>query len=76
MRRNPNFPVYGISPLGGNANEDGTLKGVPLFYDERVDTYISEQAIEELDDRDISLAMAREYEKKQQFLIQIGYRRT
>jgi hypothetical protein len=77
--------VFGISPLGGNSIEgtgsglaavrDTSVQGVPLFWDNRAQNYISEQAIQELDDRDISEAARAEYEKEQEFLNGIGYRK-
>lgn len=77
--------VHGLSPLGGNSIEgtgsglaevrDTSVQGVPLFWDDRAQAYISEQAIQELDDRDISEAARAEYERNQTFLTKIGYRR-
>ena len=78
----PEQNVWGKSPLGGNSVEgtaDGfaavrntEVQGVPLFYDERVDKFISEQAIETLNDRDISLIAAEEFEREEEFRIKIG----
>ena len=78
--------VHGLSPLGGNSIEgtgtglaevrDTAVQGVPLFWDHRAQAYISEQAIEELNDRDISEARRSEEQKEQEFLCKIGYRRT
>jgi hypothetical protein len=77
--------VHGISPLGGNSIEgtgsglaevrDTSVQGVPLIWDNRAQNYISEQAIQELDDRDISEAARSQYEKEQEFLNGIGYRK-
>lgn len=77
--------VYGISPLGGNSVEgtgsglaevrDTTVQGVPLVWDDRVKAFISEQAKEELDDRDIGEAARDGFEKEQEFLSKIGYQR-
>ena len=77
--------VHGISPLGGNSVEgtgsglapvrDASVQGVPLFWDHRAQNYISEQAIQELDDRDISEAARVKYEKEQEFLTKAGYRK-
>jgi hypothetical protein len=77
--------VFGISPLGGNSVEgtgsglaevrDTSVQGVPLFWDDRAQAYISEQAIQELDDRDIREAARSEYEKEQTFLTQAGYKK-
>jgi hypothetical protein len=63
----PEQTVFGISPLSGNSVDGTSVEGVPLFWDSRAQAYVSEQAIEELDDRDISLAQAREYEKEKSF---------
>lgn len=77
--------VHGLSPLGGNSIEgtstgaaeirDTSVQGVPLFWDYRAQAYISEQAIEELNDRDISEARRSEENKEQEFLTKIGYRK-
>lgn len=82
---NPEENVHGISPLGGNSVEgtgtglaevrDTAVQGVPLFWDDRSQAYISEQAIQELDDRDISEAARAEYNKEQEFLTKSGYRK-
>ena len=71
----PEENVFGLSPLGGNSVDGSTMEGVPLVWDDRVKAYISEQAVEELDDRDISLARRAEEEKEQSFLQKIGYRK-
>ena len=71
----PEENVFGLSPLGGNSVDGSTIEGVPLVWDDRVKAYISEQAVEELDDRDISLARRAEEEKEQSFLQKIGYRK-
>jgi len=77
--------AFGISPLGGNSVEgtaddmaavrDTSIQGVPLFWDDRVQTYISELAIEELDDRDISLARQEEFNMGEEFRQKAGYTR-
>jgi len=72
----PDLNVFGTSPLGGNSVEGTTVEGVPLFWDDRAGAYISEQAKEELDDKDISLARAREYQKEQEFYNNAGVRRS
>ena len=66
-RKNVAFPsvIFGLSPLGGNANEgSGTIEGVPLHYDQRVGAYISEQASEELTDRDIGIEQRQALEEE------------
>jgi len=78
--------VVGISPLGGNSVEgaasgmaevrDTSIQAVPLVYDARVDAFISEQAVQELDDRDIGLAKAEQYRQEEEFRAKIGYRRS
>ena len=82
----PEKNVFGVSPLGGNSVEgtnsasaevrDTDIQGVPLFWDERVKAYISEQAIEELNGRDISLAAAEEYRREDQFRSKAGITRS
>jgi hypothetical protein len=82
---NPEENVYGKSPLGGNAIEgtgaglapvrDTSVSGVPLFWDTRAQAYISEQAIQELDDRDCSDVARDGYEREQEFLNKIGYKK-
>ncbi|MEA2036149.1 MAG: hypothetical protein U9O94_01470 [Nanoarchaeota archaeon] len=76
MSNDPEKTVWGISPLGGNAAEGsatGEIQGVPLFWDDRVSNYISEQAIEELDDRDLSLALAEDFNNQEKFRQRAGY---
>jgi len=80
---NPEENIWGTSPLGGNSEEgtadgmavvrDTTEQGVPLFYDDRVTNFISEQAVEELNDRDISLDMQRIFNEEEEFRQKVGY---
>lgn len=72
---NPEDNVFGKSPLGGNSTDGGNTEGVPLFWDNRVNAYVSEQAIDELNDRDISLARRDQENRDQEFLQKIGYRK-
>ncbi len=75
--------VFGTSPLGGNSVEgtgdgmaavrDTDVQGVPLFWDSRVGAYISEQAIQELDDKDISEQKRRIHEEEIDFHQRAGY---
>lgn len=75
--------VFGLSPLGGNSAEgtgDGMaeirnteVQGVPLFFDSRVGAYISEQAIQELDDKEVSEEKARIFQEEQDFRQKAGY---
>lgn len=77
--------VHGLSPLGGNSIEgtstgaapvrDTEVQGVPLFWDHRAQAYISEQAIDELNDRDLSEVRRSEENKEIEFLTKIGYRK-
>jgi len=81
----PEDNVFGLSPLGGNSIEgtgsglaavvDTAEQGVPLFWDHRAQAYISEQAIDELNDRDISEARRSEENKENEFLTKSGYRK-
>jgi hypothetical protein len=83
---NPEENVFGISPLGGNSAEgtgsglaevrDTAVQGVPLVFDRRVGNFISEQAVDELDDRDISLARADEFQREESFMVKAGFGRT
>lgn len=74
IKRDPESNVFGKSPLGGNSVEGTTVEGVQLFWDARVQAYISEQAIDELDDRDLSLERSREYQKEKEFRQKAGIR--
>jgi len=75
--------IFGISPLGGNAvegadatkpDEDTTTRtGVPLFYDSRVDAFISEQAIQELDDIEIGEELALRSQEEAEFRAKAGF---
>lgn len=84
MGNNSQFPVMGISPLGGNGaeatgacnapvRETGALS-VPLVWDDRVQAFISEQAVENLDDRDDSLAKAEIFNQEQEFKSNVGFK--
>ncbi len=80
---NPEKTIWGNSPLGGNSVEgttdgfaavrDTAVQGVPLFWDDRVSNYISEQAVQDLDDRDQSLAYASEFDMNEEFRVKVGY---
>lgn len=84
MRRNPQDIVVGISPFGGNGVEgtddgmaavrDTAVQSVPLVWDDRVKAYISEQAVDDLDDRDDSLDKAQVFNQEQEFMAKAGYR--
>jgi hypothetical protein len=55
---------------------DTSVQAVPLVYDSRVGAYISEQAKQELDDRDVDLELAEQFREEEQFRLKIGYRRS
>lgn len=75
--------VFGVSPLGGNSVEgtgdgmaevrDTETQGVPLVWDPRVQAYISEQAVMELDDKDISEEKRRIAQEEEDFRNKAGY---
>lgn len=74
------FPVFGISPLGGNVQE-GTSEGftsaqksVPLEYDNRVGCFISRQAQEELDDKEHARKLAEVFNGEETFRRKAGFR--
>lgn len=75
--------MFGVSPLGGNSVEgtgdgmaevrDTETQGVPLVWDPRVQAYISEQAVMELDDKDISEEKRRIAQEEEDFRNKAGY---
>ena len=69
---NPGFPVFGISPLGGNGVDGTDTEAVPLVYDARVDAFISKLAKMELDDQDIDLVKNEDYRQEQEYRRMIG----
>jgi len=69
----PEDTVFGLSPLGGNSTDGTEVQGVPLFWDERAQAFISEQAVQELDDRDIANMARAEYEREDSFRQQAGF---
>ena len=76
MRPEPLTPIFGLSPLGGNCLEgsaSGDVEGVTLVFDIRVNTYISHQAVEELDDRDLALLKQEQYNDEEEFRFRAGY---
>ena len=75
MVNHKGFPVFGISPLGGNSKVDSTIEGVPLFYSAEVDAYVSEQAIEELADRELTLQKRLVAEEEERFRANAGYKK-
>lgn len=78
--------AWGISPLGGNSVEgtspssapirEPEVQEVPLFYDPRVGNFISEQGQDDLDDKDITLARARRWEKDAAWRAKAGIIKT
>lgn len=86
MANEPLKTIFGISPLGGNGVEgtddgmaevrDSDVQGVPLVFDGRVSDYISEQAKEELDDKEITLAKRKIEEEELDWKGKAGYRRS
>lgn len=85
-RNNLEFPVHGVSSLGGNAVEatgssraaitDDSVQAVPLVWDERVQEYISELAKMELDDEDITLRRQKEFQEEEEWRAKVGYVKT
>lgn len=80
------FQPWGLSPLGGNAQE-GTAPGfapirntetmgVPLVYDPRVDGHISKLAQMELDDKDDALRLAEKSIEDEEFRQKAGFKRS
>lgn len=78
--------VTGISPLGGNGVEgtgpglapirDSSIIPVPLFWDDRTQSYISEQAIKSLNNREKGLVAKEEYNQEREFLNSVGIRKA
>lgn len=85
-RNNQEFPVYGVSGLGGNSVEatgptraeitDDSVQAVPLVWDERVGEYVSELAKMELDDEDITLRKQKEFQAEEEWRAKVGYVKT
>lgn len=75
--------IVGVSPLGGNSVEgtadgmaavrDTSIQAVPLVWDSRVKAYISEQAVDELDDIDVSEELTRRTLAEEKFRANAGY---
>lgn len=78
-KKHSGFPstVYGISPLGGNFTDpdDGSVSGVPLYYDNHTGQYQSEQAIEEQNDREESIVRKSDFEQEEEFRRKAGFRK-
>ena len=77
------FPVFGISPQGGNAKE-GTADGyaeirntdmmdVPLVYDEITNTWISKLARQENEDRREHIQKDRDFRDREALLNRAGF---
>lgn len=80
------FPAWGLSPLGGNAQEgtaDGFaavrttgLIGVPLYLDPATGEYVSKLAIIEQEDKDHARILAEVTRKDESFRKQAGFTRS
>jgi len=78
--------AWGISPLGGNSIEGTTphsaevrssaVQEVPLIFDPRVGSFVSEQAIDDLDDRDISIVRAKRWERDASWRAKAGIKKS
>ena len=66
--------AWGISPLGGNSIEgtdgpdnapvrESAVQEVPLVYEPRVGNFVSEQGVDDLDDKDESIRKAKRWER-------------
>lgn len=79
--------AWGISPLGGNSIGGNSIEGtgpsnapirdlstqeVPLVYDSRVGSFISEQSVDDLDDLDISVRRAKRWDRDQAWRAKAG----
>lgn len=80
------YTAWGLSPLGGNSVEgtgasnapirDAAPQEVPLVYDPRVGNFVSEQGVDDLNDRDDSLRKARRWEKDASWRALAGIRKS
>ena len=74
--------AWGISPLGGNSIEgtgpssapvrEMATQEVPLEYDPRVGNFISEQGVDDLDDKDITIMRAKKWNRDQEWRAKAG----
>lgn len=85
-RKDVDFPAWGLSPLGGNAQE-GTasgfaeirsteIMGVPLEYDPVSGEYVSKLALIEQADREDALLLAEKFNEDEAFRQKAGFRRS
>lgn len=78
--------AWGISPLGGNSIEgtgpsnapirDTTVQEVPLVYDPRVGNFVSEQGVDDLDDKDITIMRAKKWDRDAQWRAMAGIKKS
>ena len=79
--------AWGISPLGGNSIEgtagpdnapirEPEVQEVPLVYDPRVGNFISEQGVDDLDDKDMTLRRAKRWEKDAAWRAKAGIQKS
>ena len=78
--------MHGVSPLGGNSVEatgpthaaitDTSVSAVPLVWDDRAGTYISDLAKMELDDIDISQERSRVENDEREWRAKAGFEQT
>ena len=78
--------AWGISPLGGNSIEgtgtgkapvrDTKVQEVPLVYDPRVGNFVSEQGVDDLDDKDVSIAKAKRWNKEAAWRAKAGIKKS
>ena len=84
--RNVDFPAWGLSPLGGNAQE-GTatgfaavrnteVMGVPLEYDPVSGEYVSKLALIEQEDKRHAEALAQKTREDESFRQRAGFKRS
>jgi len=78
--------AWGISPLGGNSVEgtgpsnapvrEVAVQEVPLVYDPRVGNFISEQGTDDLDDKDITIIRAKDWERDAAWRAKAGIKKS
>lgn len=78
--------AWGISPLGGNSIEgtspssapvrETSVEEVPLVYDPRVGNFISEQGVDDLDDKDITIMRAKRWDRDAQWRAMAGIKKS
>lgn len=84
--------AWGISPLGGNSVEgtvpgcapirdvdasgNPLVEEVPLEYDHRVGNFISEQGVDDLDDKDITIARSKDWNRDAEWRAKAGIKKS